>query len=208
MVDVAMPDLTPDELLSTTRAVRKRLDLDRPVERALLDECLDLAFQAPSGGSEQGWHFVLVTYAAPKRALADLYRRSKRENDPPTVPEAHRRSMESSAYLAEHLHEVPVLVVPCVEGRLERAPAMQQAVGWGSILPAVWSFMLAARARGLGTSWTSLHLAYEREAADVLGIPYDEVMQVALIPVAHTIGTHFKPARRKPRGVHVHWDRW
>jgi nitroreductase len=203
-----MPDLTPDELLSTTRAVRKRLDLGRPVERDLLEECIDLAFQAPSGGNEQGWHFVLVTDAARKRAIADLYRRSKRENDPPAVPAEHRRSMESSAYLAEHLHDVPVLVIPCLEGRLERTPMLQQAVGWASILPAVWSFMLAARARGLGTSWTSLHLAYERDAAEVLGIPYDDVMQVALIPVAHTTGGRFRPARRKSRGARVHWDRW
>jgi nitroreductase len=203
-----MPDLTPDELLSTTRAVRKRLDLGRPVERELLEECVDLAFQAPSGGNEQGWHFVLVTDAARKGAIADLYRRSKRENDPPSVPSEHRRSMESSAYLADHLHEVPVLVVPCLEGRLEGAPMLQQAVGWASILPAIWSFMLAARARGLGSSWTSLHLAYEREAAEVLGIPYDDVMQVALIPVAHTTGGRFRPARREPRAARVHWDRW
>ena len=203
-----MPELTPDELLSTTRAVRKRLDLSRPVERELLEECIDLAFQAPSGGNEHGWHFVLVTDPALKRALADLYRRSKRENDPPSVPAEHRRSMESSAHLAEHLHEVPVLVVPCLEGRLEGTPMLQQAVGWTSILPAVWSFMLAARARGLGSSWTSLHLAYEREAAEVLGIPYEDVMQVALVPVAHTTGGRFRPARRKPRDTRVHWDRW
>jgi nitroreductase len=203
-----MPDLTPDELLSTTRAVRKRLDLGRSVERELLEECIDLAFQAPSGGNEQGWHFVLVADAGRKRAIADLYRRSKRENDPPSVPAEHRRSMASSAYLAEHLHEVPVLVVPCLEGRLEGAPMLQQAVGWASILPAVWSFMLAARARGLGSSWTSLHLAYEWDAAEVLGIPYEDVMQVALIPVAHTTGGRFRPAPRKPRGTRVHWDRW
>jgi len=201
-------DLTPDELLSTTRAVRKRLDLARPVERELLEECLDLAFQAPTGGNRQGWHFVLVTETARKRAIADLYRRSKRENDPSSVPPEQRRAMDSAAFLAEHLHEVPVLVVPCIQGRVEHAPLLEQAVAWASILPATWSFMLAARARGLGTSWTSLHLAYEREAAEILGIPYGRVMQVALIPVAYTIGTEFKRGPRKPADKRIHWDGW
>lgn len=129
-------DLTPDELLSTTRAVRRRLDLTRPVERALLEECLDLAFQAPTGGNLQGWHFVLVTEPGPKQALADLYRKSKKENDPASVPPEHQRVMDASAYLAEHLHEVPVLVIPCIEGRTEDMPFLQQAVTWASILPA------------------------------------------------------------------------
>lgn len=201
-------DLTPDELLSTTRAVRKRLDLARPVERDLLEECLDLALQAPTGGNAQGWHFLLVTDAGRKQALADLYRKSKKENDPASVPPGHERLMDASAYLAGHLHEVPVLVIPCIEGRTEGMPFMQQAVTWGSILPATWSFMLAARSRGLGTAWTSLHLAYERDAAAVLGIPDEQVMQVALIPVAHTIGTEFKPGPRVSRDDRVHWDSW
>jgi nitroreductase len=207
-VMMATLDLTPDELLSTTRAVRKRLDLTRPVERELLNECLDLALQAPTGGNAQGWHFVLVTDDEHKREISDLYRRSKAKNDPPSVPAEEQRIMDSSAYLAEHLHEVPVLVVPCIEGRIENAPHLVQAVTWGSILPATWSFMLAARSRGLGTAWTSLHLEYEREAADVLGIPFEEVMQVALIPVAHTIGTDFKPGQRKRTDERVHWDTW
>jgi nitroreductase len=202
------PDLTADELLSTTRAVRKRLDLTRPVERELLEECLDLALQAPTGGNLQGWHFVLVTDPEPKRAISDLYRRSKVKNDPSSTPDEHQKIMDSSAYLAEHLHEVPVLVVPCVEGRVENAPLLVQAVTWGSILPATWSFMLAARSRGLGTAWTSLHLEYEREAAEVLGIPFERVTQVALIPVAHTIGTDFKAGKRSPTGERIHWDSW
>lgn len=200
--------LTPDQLLSTTRTVRKRLDLTRPVDRRLLEECLDLALQAPTGGNLQGWHFVIVTDPEPKRAISDLYRKSKAKNDPPSSPAEHQRIMDSSAYLAQHLHEVPALVVPCIEGRVENAPLLVQAVTWASILPATWSFMLAARARGLGTAWTSLHLEYEREAAEVLGIPSDRVMQVALIPVAHTIGTVFKSGKRIPTDERVHWDRW
>jgi nitroreductase len=201
-------DLTPDQLLSTTRTVRKRLDLTRPVERKLLEECLDLALQAPTGGNLQGWHFVLVTDPEPKRAISDLYRKSKAKNDPQSILDEHQGMMDSAAYLAEHLHEVPVLVVPCVEGRVESAPLLVQAVTWGSILPATWSFMLAARARGLGTAWTSLHLEYEREAAEVLGIPFERVMQVALIPVAHTIGTDFKSGKRIPTDERIHWDSW
>jgi nitroreductase len=201
-------ELTPDQLLSTTRAVRRRLDLDRPVEREILEECLELALQAPNGGSLQSWHFVLVTEVGRKQALGELYRRSKTKNDPGSTAPEHQAMMDSSAYLAEHLHEVPVLVVPCIEGRVEDASHLAQAVTWGSILPATWSFMLAARSRGLGTAWTSLHLEYEREAAAVLGIPYEQVMQVALIPVAYTIGTDFKPGPRVPTGSRVHWETW
>jgi nitroreductase len=200
--------LSPDELLSTTRAVRKRLDLTRPVELRVVEECIELAVQAPTGGNRQGWHFVVVTEPDRKRAIADLYRRSKAKNDPASTPLEHQKMMDASAYLAEHLHEVPVFVIPCLEGRVESAAFMRQAVAWGSILPATWSFMLAARARGLGTTWTTLHLDYEREAAEVLGIPYEQVMQVALIPVAYTVGTDFKPGPRIPMGERVHRDRW
>ena len=199
-------DLTPDQLLSTTRTVRKRLDLSRPVERELLEECFDLAFQAPTGGNQQGWHFVVVTDADQKKALGKLYRKSKSETEPPEAPPGQEAVMSSAAYLAEHLHEVPVLVIPCIEGRYENAPHLWQAIAWASILPATWSFMLAARARGLGTAWTTLHLAHERDAAAVLGIPYEQVTQAALIPVAHTIGTEFRPGPRSPQAEHVHWD--
>jgi nitroreductase len=200
--------LSPDELLTTTRAVRKRLDLSRPVERELLDECFELALQAPSAGNQQSWHFVLLTDGQQKLAIADLYRRSKLKNDPPTTPPEAQRMMDSSAYLAEHLHEVPVLVIPCIEGRIEDASPVVRAVTWGSILPATWSFMLAARSRGLGTAWTALHLEYEKEAADILGIPYETVTQVALIPVAHTIGSEFKPGRRVELQRQLHWNSW
>lgn len=201
-------DLTPDELLSTTRAVRKRLDLTRPVERELLEECFQLAMQAPTGGNAQGWHFIVVTDPNRKTVLAELYRKSKLENDPPSTPPEHERIMDASRYLADHLHEVPVLVIPCIEGRVENAPLLVQAVTWASIVPAAWSFMLAARARGLGSSWTSLHLAYEREAASALGVPYDKVTQVAMIPVAHTIGSDFKPGPRRREADAVHWETW
>lgn len=201
-------NLTPDELLTTTRAVRKRLDLKRPVARDVLEECIDIAAQAPTGGNAQGWHFVIVTEPGKKAVIADFYRKSKAQNDPPAISEDQQGLMDSSAYLAEHLHEVPVLVVPCIEGRTENASVLTQAVTWGSILPATWSFMLALRARGLGSAWTSLHLEYEHDIAELLDIPFERVMQVALIPVAYTIGTRFKPAERRPLFDSVHWDSW
>jgi nitroreductase len=214
-------DLTSDQLLSTTRAVRKRLDLTRPVEPELIRECVELAVQAPTGSNTQFWHFVIVTDAEKRKALGELYRLgmlaaygpdSENSKRPPLKdPQAARtqeRIKDSSWYLAEHMGEVPVLVVPCIRGRVEGAANAAQAGTWGSILPAVWSFMLAARARGLGTAWTTLHLLHEKEAAEVLGIPYEKITQAALIPVAHTIGTDFKPGPRKSLEEVLHWDQW
>lgn len=213
-------DLSPDDLLSTTRSVRKRLDLARPVDRAVVEECVELALQAPTGSNAQGWHFVVVEDAGRKAALAELY---ARHFDPymemmgglslwgETDPRTHRKEAVSSSakYLRDHFHEVPMLVVPCIEGRLPaESDAFTQASFWGSILPAVWSFMLALRSRGLGSAWTTLHLPSEREAAEVLGIPFDQVTQAGLFPVAHTIGTDFRPATRLPLEQVLHWDRW
>lgn len=214
-------DLSIDELLTTTRSVRKRLDLTRPVEPEVIRECLELALQAPTAGSGENWHFVVVTDPSQREALAALYRKGARsvgmekkaeqaiagavdEKEAATLA----RSIGSAQYLVEHLHEVPVHVIPCIQGRAENLSAVEQAGLWGTILPAVWSFMLAARSRGLGTVLTSIHLHFEQEAADVLGIPYKQIMQVGLIPVAYTLGTRFKPAARKPLEAVLHWDRW
>ena len=212
-------DLNPDQLLSTTRSVRLRLDLTRSVERSSIEACLHIAQQAPTGGNQQGWSFVVVTDAEKRCALGSLYKRgwdaylqeiaARAASETPTMPSRDvLRVYRSAQYLADHMGEVPVLVVPCITGRTEGAGPGEQASLWGSILPAVWSFMLAARARGLGTCWTTLHLLHEREAADLLGIPYDRVMQAALIPVAHTIGDEFRPGPRKPLDTIVHWEQW
>lgn len=214
-------NLTSDELLSTTRAVRKRLDLTRPVEPELIRECVELAVQAPTGSNTQRWHFIVVTDAEKRKALGEFYRQgmiaaygpdseNSKQAPPqdPQVAQTMERVRSSSWYLAEHMGEVPVLVVPCIRGRLDGAASPMQAGAWGSILPAVWNFMLAARARGLGTAWTTLHLLHEKEAAAVLGIPYEKVTQAALIPVAHSIGTDFKPGPRKPLDEVLHWDQW
>ena len=214
-------DLSPDELLATTRSVRRRLDVTRPVERGLIEECLRLAQQAPSGGNRQGAAFVVVTDPQRRRALADLYLRGwdrylsegilggppSRPADPSKRRQAARIG-RSAGYLADHLGEVPVHVVPCHAGRTEDRPQVVQASAFGSVLPAVWSFMLAARSRGLGTAWTTIHLFHEREAADVLGIPYERVSQVALIPLAHTVGTSFKAGPREPLESFAHWESW
>ena len=212
--------LTPDELLSTTRAVRKRLDLTRPVEREVLEECLALAQQAPTGSNRQHWQFVVVTDPGRRAGLAELYRRggeiyranpsSPRHQviEDPVRRATLDRVLASADYLVEHMHAVPVLVVPCIAGRSEGLPVVAQAALWGSILPATWSFMLAARSRGLGTCWTTFHLNFEAEAARLLGIPFAEYTQAALIPVAYTIGTDFKPARREPLETMVRWDSW
>ncbi len=206
--------LTPDELLSTTRAVRRRLDLERPVEREVLEECLRLGQQAPVGSYNEIWHFVVVTDAEKRAALGELWRSfgqkylgERPEPDPARGAHA-TRLLDSVWHLMDHIGDVPVHVIPCIEGRTDGKTAPVQASKFGTIVPAVWSFMLAARSRGLGTCWTTFHLAHEREAADLLGIPYDDVMQVALIPVAYTIGTDFRPARRKPLETMVHWDAW
>ncbi len=214
-----MLDLSIDELLTTTRSVRKRLDLTRPVEAEVIRECLKLALQAPTASTGQSWHFVVVTDLAQREALAALYRKGAahyahaRDQMRAAVPEeqeeATRASILASAqHLIDHLHEVPVHVIPCIEGRAGNLSAVEEAAHWSAILPAVWSFMLAARSRGLGTVLTTLHLDVEQEAANVLGIPYEQVMQVGLIPVAYTLGTEFKPAARKPLESVLHWDRW
>ncbi len=216
-----VPGLTPDELLATTRSVRRRLDTSRPVERELIEECLRLAQQAPSGGNRQGAVFVVVTDPDRRRALAGLYRRGWDRylvegilGPPPARPadpEKRRQAARigrSASHLADRLAEVPVHVVACHAGRTEDRPQVVQASAFGSVLPAVWSFMLAARARGLGTAWTTIHLFHEREAAEVLGIPYDEVSQVALIPLAHTLGTSFKPGPRESLDHFARWDSW
>ncbi len=212
-------DLTPDELLTTTRSVRKRLDLERALPRDVVEHCIELALQAPSGSNSQAWHWVVVADPGRRRALAELYGRhfdpyvgaaEDAVPDPASDPRAAAapRVSASARYLRDHLHEVPVLVIPCQWGRVEGADSFAQASFWGSILPAAWSFMLALRSRGLGSAWTTLHLPSEAEAAEVLGIPYDKVTQAGLFPVAYTVGTSFKPATRVDASRLIHWDTW
>jgi nitroreductase len=210
-------NLSADDVLTTTRSVRKRLDLTRPVEREVVLECVDIAQQAPTGSNRQSWQWMFVTDPAKKMAIADYYRANFNEyGSRPSATYAaddtrtQRKAAvtDSAVHLAKHFHEVPVLLIPCVLGRFDEKPSAGTASTWGSILPAVWSFMLALRERGLGSAWTTLHLPNEREVAELLGIPYDGWTQVGLFPVAYTIGTDFKPAARQPAEDTVHWDTW
>jgi nitroreductase len=215
---MAIDRAAADELLTTTRSVRKRLDLSRPVPPELIEECIDVALQAPSGGNLQNWAFVVVTDPEKKRVIAEHYRKGGElltdMGYPPPLPdgdprlESRERIYGSSRYLADVLEQVPALVIACVEGRVESTPmVLAQASLYGSVLPAAWSFMLAARARGLGTAWTTIHLFFEKEIGSLLGIPEDWT-QAALLPVAYYTGDTFKPADRLPSRSMTHWDFW
>ncbi|OBJ39922.1 nitroreductase [Mycolicibacterium mucogenicum] len=210
-------NLTADEVLTSTRSVRKRLDFEKPVPREVIMECLDLALQAPTGSNAQGWQFVFVEDEAKKKALADIYRANATPYlDLPKPERGDIRDqqmdavMGSAKYLNENFEKAPVLMIPCLEGRPDAMDAGMQASYWGSLLPAVWSFMLALRSRGLGSAWTTLHLIGEgeKQAAELLGIPFDKVTQGGLFPIAYTKGTDFKKAQRLPAEQLAHWDSW
>jgi nitroreductase len=221
------------EVLTTTRSVRKRLELGRPVPRELIERCVELALQAPSSSNSQVACFIAVDDPGRRAALAELYRRawSIYEQKPSFVgsvrfedaarQDQQDRVTDSAHYLAEHVHTVPVLVIPCINlgsetgqrlvqsgfGRDKLMPIGLQATAWGSVLPAAWSFMLAARAHGLGSAWTGLHLYFEREAAEILEVPFDQIVQAAMLPVAYTSG-RFKKAPRAPVSEVLHWNCW
>jgi nitroreductase len=212
-------ELSAESVLTTTRSVRRRLDLDRPVDLDVVRDCLRVALQAPSGSNTQRWHFLVVTDAEKRAAIGAIYRRAcsaylesdaaagKLFADDPARSQVQQRVHASVAHLAETMGRVPVQVIPCLQVVGGRLPTGNQAGLWGSLLPAAWSYMLAARSRGLATAWTTLHLSFEREVADVLGLPAD-VYQGALIPTAHYTGTGFKPARRQSLEEVVHLDGW
>ena len=213
-MDMAFDLSITDELLATTRAVRKRLDLDRPVPREIIEQCLDLAVQAPTGGNSQGWRWVVIDDRAKIAALAALYKRVARDylvsarNEATAGGEGQTaRVYDSATWLADNLHLVPMIVMPCVAGRLPDTSAPTLSGYFGSIFPAVWSFQLALRARGLGSVLTTLHLIDEAGSAQILGLP-DLVQQIALLPVGYTRGTDFKRAERPPTSEITHWNGW
>jgi nitroreductase len=214
-------DLTPDQLLHTTRAVRKRLDFTKPVDDDVIRECVQAAMQAPSGSNNMTMRFLVVKDAAKRAAIGDIYRQCfdiyktlpgvyagsiAKETD---VEQAQQdRVVDSALYLADHMGDAPALVIACTAGRLDAVPSMMAVSSMGNVLPGMWSFMLAARARGLGTAWTTVGLMMEQAIADVVGIPFAEVQQACLTPLAYTIGTDFKPARRPEPDTIIHWDTW
>ena len=214
-----MSELSADEVLTTTRSVRLRLDFDSPIEPEVITECLEIALQAPTASNSQQWQWVVVTDPDKIAAIADLYERGynmlvdARANEPPRWQEGDSRAEQlekvsrSATYLAAEMHRCPALLLACISGRVEDAGPMAQAATYGSIIPGAWSFMLAARARGIGMAWTTIHLRYEAETAAILGIPED-VTQAVLFPMAYFIGESFKPAPRVPLDEVVHWNQW
>jgi len=215
-----MTSLTPDELLTTTRAVRRRLDLSRPVSMDKIEQCIAVAIQAPNAGNRQQLHFVVVTDKEKRQGLAQIYRTCSESyfastqtavssgSGDASKDEAIRRRFESELYLNRHLHEVPIHVIPCIVGRTDGATVAAQAARWGSIFPAVWSFMLAGRSRGLGMTFTTIHLIKEAEAANLLDIPYNAVMQAGLLPVAYAKGSRFGLGLRQSVADVIHWNGW
>ena len=200
-----------DELLTTTRAVRKRLDLTRPVGRDVILECVQLAMQAPTASNEQDWRWLVVTDADKRAAIAEIYHSIGAEylaqaaataSDPQT-----QRVYQSALGLTQTLAKVPVHVIPCLDTRFDGSNLLAAASAWASIIPAGWSFLLALRSRGLGSVWTTMHLAKEREVGELLGIPAT-VTQAALFPVAYTIGNDFRPASRPPAETITFWNTW
>jgi nitroreductase len=209
--------MTPDELLTTTRSVRRRLDFNREVPKHLIEECIQTAVQAPTGGNRQGWQWLVVTDPEHRNFIGERYRESwyaYQASGRPTYAADDPRTAQlprvasSAQYLADRMHEVPTMVIPCIEGRVDGASNLAIAGLYGSIVPAAWSFMLAARTRGLGSAYTTLHLKYEREVADRLGIPFDRYTQAALLPVAYYTGNTFQPVDRIPLEQIVHWNTW
>lgn len=202
---------TVDELLSTTRSVRKRLDLTRPVGRDVILECIQLAMQAPTASNTQNWRWLVITDADKRATIAEIYRSIGAQYlayaaDNATDAQT-QRVYQSAMSLTETLAEVPVHVIPCLTERIDTAEPGIAAAAWASIIPAGWSFLLALRSRGLGSVWTTMHLFKEKEVAELLGIP-PTVTQAALFPVAYTIGTDFRPAKRPPAETITYWDTW
>ncbi|BBZ44020.1 nitroreductase family protein [Mycobacterium parmense] len=200
-----------DELLTTTRSVRKRLDLDRPVGREVILECIRLAMQAPTASNAQDWRWLVITDPGKRAAIADIYRsigeQYLAQAAGQTADAQTRRVYASALALTDTLARVPVHVIPCLNRRFDGDNLVTAASAWASIIPAGWSFLLALRSRGLGSVWTTIHLAKEREVAELLDIPAD-VTQAALFPVAYTIGTDFRPAARPPAETVTYWDGW
>ena len=204
---------TTDRLLSTTRAVRRRLDLGRPVEPQVIHDCIALSQQSPTASNSQHWRWLVIDDPGLRGQLADIYGRAlpaiqaQRDSTPSEDRQTHR-VYDSAAWLAEHLAEVPLHVIPCVLGRPpEKFVPVACSSIYGSIVQAVWSFQLALRSRGLGSTYTTVHLIHEREVAELLGIPED-VLQIALLPVAYTQGGDFKPASRPSPESITCWNHW
>ncbi len=214
-----MLNLTADQLLSTTRSVRKRLDFDKPVQRDVLQDCMELAFQAPNGSNMNTWRWVLVDDPIVIKDIAKIYNlaledyvkvlgESVGDDYMGAATPGFEKINQSVDYLRENIHRAPAILIPLMSGRVENSGVFMQASCYGSILQAVWSFFLALRARGMGSAWTTAHLWREKEMAELLNIPYKDFTQVGIFPIAYTIGTEFKKAYRKPFDDVVNWNKF
>jgi len=193
-----------DLALSTTRSVRRRIDFARAVPAELLEAAIDVAVQAPTGANAEAWRFLVLTEPEPKRAVAELYRRALARYRETRSEAAAKPALND---LAARLHEIPALVIVCSEGVPDAASRAQQVAFYASVLPAAWSLMVALRARGLGATWTTLHLLHEAEAAAALGIPAG-VTQTVLLPIGYALGAVLRPAERRPAREVTYWNRW
>ena len=197
-----------DHALRTTRSVRRRIDFERPIEPEVIEECIDIAVQAPTGRDAEAWRFLVVTGAERKAEIAALYRRAFERYAGASAKERGGDAPKPAVRaLADRLHEMPALVIVCSEGAPLGPQAALQVAFYGSVLPAAWSFMVALRARGIGATWTSLHLLHEREAAAVLGIP-DGVTQTVMLPIGYMRDATLRPAARRGAREVTFWDRW
>ena len=209
-------NLSVDEVLTTTRAVRKRLDTTRPVSRALIEECLDIALQAPNGSNRNTWRWLVGDDPVLIAKLADEYKAAMGRLNDGTMPTPNpigasardEKILESAHALVEKLPHMPAVLIPLMPGRPDGTDVVTQASMWGSIVQAVWSFMLALRTRGLGSCWTTGHLFREAEMAELLGIPKQHYTQVGLFPVAWTLGTGFQRAWRRAPAEVLRWNRF
>lgn len=218
-----------DEVLTTTRTVRFRMDFERPVEREVIEECLEIAQQATVGSNQEHWRFVAVTDPETKHRIAELYRdvwvqtveKPLAEGDPATLArldpenregdEAQRgqaRTLRGVKYLADHLEQVPVLVFACSVAPQPPTPVGKLASGYyGSIFPAVWSFQLALRSRGLGSVLATAASYHAEEIGEILGLPAGCAL-ISMVPVAYTKGLDFKRGARRPLDEILSWERW
>jgi nitroreductase len=183
--------------------VRRNLDFDRPLERSLLLECIDVATQAPTGIGGENWRFLIVQDAKPKAALAELY--SQILNNLATERDMDLKPTHKA--LMARLHEIPAMIFVLTDGPPPLDQVSTQVAYYGSILPAAWSLMLALRARRIGTTWTTLLSSRQEEVGEILGIPSD-ITQTVMMPAAHMKGARLKPAARLPADQVTYWNRW
>ncbi len=198
-----------DWALSTTRSVRRRIDWERPIEPEVIEAAIDVATQAPTGVQAESWRFLVLTEPEPKQAVATLYRSAfDRYVSARTQAQAEVAAPRpAQAQLAERLAEMPALILVCAEGAPASDLTALQVGFYGSVLPAAWSLMVALRVRGIGSTWTSLHLLHADETARALGIP-DGVTQTVLLPCGYTKDATLRPANRKPATEVAYWNQW